>query len=215
MTLDDDLTEEELAELAENGSDEEKQDVAKHPNASLQTLRSLAEDGFATDVDQNPLLPLYVEAGSDDVIGVLMNVAEQTMRPERLEELASSPSIDVCFQVAINVNTPHHILNQFSVDKDRWLLRSGVASNRKAPLATLGLLAKDESSYVRRNVSLNESITAEIISSLAGDDDFLVLFRVATNLNTPHESLARLSNCKYNEVSRRAKENLEKIKKTT
>ncbi len=67
----DDLSEEELAELAYNGTDEEMRAVAMHPNASLNTLLLLAEKGFAQDVDQNPLLILHVEGASYEAIDLL------------------------------------------------------------------------------------------------------------------------------------------------
>lgn len=51
MILRDDLSEEDLAKLAEKGTFEEKRAVARHPNTSLQTLLLLSQDGFVEDVN--------------------------------------------------------------------------------------------------------------------------------------------------------------------
>lgn len=62
MKLDDDLTEQDLDKLVnDGGSDEVRRAVARHPNTSLETLRYLAINGFAEEVDQNPLFLIYVE----------------------------------------------------------------------------------------------------------------------------------------------------------
>ncbi len=174
IKLDDDLTEEELASLAEEGTDDEMQAVALHPNASLQTLSYLARRGFAKDVDQNPLLPLYIEMGSDEVVWILENVAEQTQRGERLEELATSSWNDVRSGVARNTKTPTTTLSLLAKDPER-VVRRGVATNANTPQATLSLLAKDQDMDVRRRVASNSTNTSpETLSILAKDKEDVV-----------------------------------------
>ncbi len=148
MTLDDDLTEEDLAGLAEDGTDEEKQAVARHPNASLQTLLYLAETGFHDDADDNPLLPLHIEVASDEVVFLLEKIAEKTKRVERLEEMASSVWDGVRYHVAMNAKTPLVSLAILAKD-DHWNVRRGVAWNSNTPLDTLFILAKDKQWSVR------------------------------------------------------------------
>ena len=166
MTLDDDLTEEQLAKLARVGTDEEKRAVAKHPNASLQTLLYLSKIDFADDVDRNPLLPLYIESGFDDIVKILEKIAEQTQRGERLEELASSIWNDVRFGVANNESTSPATLFLLAKDKEKDV-RTAVASNESTPPDILSLLAKDPEEDVRRGVARNKSTSTDTLTLLA------------------------------------------------
>ena len=150
MILDDDLTEEQLAKLARVGTDEEKRAVAKHPNASLQTLLYLSKIDFADDVDRNPLLPLYSESGFDDIVKILEKIAEQTQRGERLEELASSIWNDVRFGVANNESTSPATFSLLAKDKEE-VVRRAVAWNSGTPPDKISILAKDKSREVSRS----------------------------------------------------------------
>ena len=154
MTLDDDLTEEQLAKLAREGTDEEKQAVARHPNTSLQTLLYLSKIDFAEEVDKNPLLPLYIESGFDEIVKILENVADQTERGERLEELASSVWNDVRYGVAKNANTPPDILSLLANDHVCEVCRA-TAENENTPSAILSILANDQSISVHRAAQAN------------------------------------------------------------
>ncbi len=238
MTLADDLTEEELAELAENGTDEEKRVVAKHPNTGLHTLSYLAENGFAEDVDQNPMMLLHIEGGSDTVVSILMKIAEQTQRGERLEELASSIWNDVrsCVAdnkststatlfllakdedwsvrrgVAWNSSTPPDTLSFLDKDKEAYV-RRGVASNANTPPTTLSLLAKDKNEYVRHSVAINVNTPPATLSILAKDKEEYVRTGVASNENTTPTTLSILAKDKSREVSRSARSTLAKLKK--
>ncbi len=213
MDLHDDLTEEELASLAEEGTDDEMQAVARHPNASLQTLNYLARRGFAKDVDQNPLLPLYIEMGSDEVVWILENVAEQTQRGERLEELATSIWNDVRSGVARNTKTPTTTLSLLAKDPER-VVRRGVATNVNTPQATLSLLAKDQDEYLRRGVATNANTPQATLSLLAKDQDMDVRRRVASNsTNTSPETLSILAKDKEDVVRKTARATLAYLKK--
>ncbi len=147
MILDEDLSEGELHLLAHR-SCEQRRAVARHPNANLRTLLLLAKDGFAQEVDQNPMLLLHIEAGSDEVIKILENIAKQTQQGERLTELASLIWNDV---------------------------RRGVADNKSTPPATLSLLAKDQDDEVRGRVARNPRTPPEILSLLAKDKYWYVI----------------------------------------
>ncbi len=182
MTLDDNLTEEELAKLAKDGSNEEKSAVAVHPNASLQTLLFLANQGWAEDVEQNPLLPLYLEIGSDEVVSILATIAEQTQRGERLEELASSIWDEVRCSVAENESTPPATLSLLAKDKEEGV-RHCVAWNSSTPPDTLSFLAKDLDEDVRRGVGRNENTPQATLSILAKDKQWSIRDAARTTLN--------------------------------
>lgn len=212
MDLHDDLTEEELASLAKEGTDDERQAVARHPNASLQTLSYLARRGFAEDVDQNPLLPLYIEVGSDEVVSILATIAEQTQRGERLEELATSIWNDVRSGVARNAKTPTTTLSILAKDPDENV-RRGVANNVSTSTDTIILLAKDPDEEVRRGVVWHDSTPPATLSILAKDQDEYIRNRVASNCRTSPETLAILAKDKSRNVSRSARYTLDKLEK--
>ncbi len=212
MILRDDLTEEQLANLSVRGTDEEKRAVAMHPNASLETLLYLSKIDFADDVDRNPLLPLYIESGFDDIVKILEKIAEQTQRGERLEELASSVWLDVRYGVAMNANTTPATLSFLANDKEMYV-RRGVAENESTHPTTLSFLAKDQKDYVRRGVASNANTHPTTLSILAKDLDEYVCLRVAENANTPKTTLSLLAKDKSRAVSRSARSTLTKLKK--
>ncbi len=185
----DDMTEEELDELASKGTNEDKRAVAVHPNTSLKTLRYLSQIGFFDEVDQNPLILLHIESGSAfDVAHILVNIADKTKRPERLEELASSNWVDV---------------------------RRNVSWNDNAPPQCLVMLAKDENLDVRYGVARNRSTPPDTLSVLAKDQDDQVVLAVAKNVNTPLATLTLLTKHESRDVCDAAKTTLAKLQKAS
>lgn len=170
MTLDDNLSEQELDKLAVDGTSEEMRAVARHPNTRLETLRYLASIGFAEDVDQNPMLPLYIEIGSFYAMRILSCIAEQTSSGDRLTELSSSRWDEVLHYVAWNKNTPPKVLSILAKNELQGT-RLGVAQNDGTPPDTLALLAKDKDRYVRWRVANNAYAKPEVLSSLSNDED--------------------------------------------
>ncbi len=192
MILRDDLSEEDLAKLAEKGTFEEKRAVARHPNTSLQTLLLLSQDGFVEDVDQNPLLPLHIEVGSEDAVRILAQIADQTKRADRLTELASSIWDDVRSEVAVNTSTPSDVLELLAKDHNDSVRRC-VAINDVTPSEVLVSLANDEDWYVRFCVSENVHTPPNILVILAKDSNISVRLGVSKNLHTPPDTLAMLA----------------------
>lgn len=235
--MDDDLTEEQLAELAEEGTDEEKRAVAKHHNANLETLLSLCYEGFVDDVDQNPLLPLHIEVGSENAVKILTQIAEQTEREERLEELASSvwmkvrqgvasnrftptqclailandPAGNVRYGVAHNESTLAETLNLLATDVDENV-RSCVAGNEGTLSDTLTLLCKDHYWAVRSNVAKNFHTLPDVLVILSKDVEKPVLRGVAENEHTPPDVLSNLTKENSQYVREAARATLEKLK---
>jgi hypothetical protein len=164
----DGLSEDELASLARVGTSEEQRAVARHPNTSLRTLLFLARMGFAEEVDQNPLLLLHIEGGSEDAVLILIRLAEQTNRPQRLVELACSPWKDVRLYVSWNDSTPSEAISILSKDESADV-RRGVARNEKTPKSILSLFSKDPDLYVRRGTANNHSTPSEALTLLAMD----------------------------------------------
>jgi hypothetical protein len=192
MILRDDLSEEDLAKLAKNATDEQKRAVAKHPNTSLETLLLLSQDGFFEEVDQNPLLPLHIEVGSEDAVSILVSIADQTNRAERLTELASSIWNYVRSEVAMNTSTPPDVLELLAKDSNDTV-RRGVAMNYVTPSDILFSLAHDEDWYVRFRVSENTNTPPNILVILAKDSNISVRLGVSKNLHTPPDTLAMLA----------------------
>ncbi len=184
MNLDDDLTEQDLDNLVNSGGLEERRAVAKHPNTSLYTLRYLAQTGLVEDVDQNPLLPFYVEAGDSEAIAILVLLAKHTKAPERLEELSCSVWDTVRIRVAKNKNTSE---------------------------ATLDRLANDKDNFVRRDVAFNEKTAPYTLARLAKDSVWTVRDCVAKNMNTPMAALVELSKDNDSSIRFDAKKRIEKI----
>ncbi len=210
MTLDDDLTEEELTKLAQKGRTEEKRAVARHPNASLMTLLFLSKEGFYDDVDQNPLLLLHVEAGSNDAVQILEYIAYRTARRERLIELSGSIFKDVINQVARNVNTPTFILAKLAKDKNHEV-RVGVAYNKNVSIEILSALINDGEWDVRLGVAKNEMTSGDMLSMLANEDNFLIRRAVAKNEKTKIDILLQLAKDEEDPVSAAAEKTLAKI----
>jgi hypothetical protein len=239
MILDDDLTEEELEQLANEGSVQQRRAAAKHPNASIWTLLTLAKMGFFDEVDQNPLLPLHVETGSSEAIQIVWLIAENTKRPERLEELASSPWVHVRRAVAVNESSPISAFLSLAMDSNADL-RCAMARKNVHP-SVLTILSKDEDHSVRREVATNPNLTSEHIAALAKDEssdvryqlaqantisqdtlvflakdpELYVRWRVAYNQNTPLDTLKMLVHDEHHYVREAAKFRLEKLNKVT
>jgi hypothetical protein len=190
--IDDSLTAEDLARLALTGTKEDKQAVARHPNASLQTLLDLAIGGFAEDVDHHPLMPLYIEVGSDEAIKILIKVASQTTRAERLDELANSVWTEVRTGVSSNENTRPATLARMISDHHRFV-RGLVARNNNTPTDILAILAKDPEDYVRFGVPQNENTSPDILAILAKDPESDVRYFVACNIKTPKAAMVILA----------------------
>ncbi len=188
----DSMTEDELDNLAVNGTDEERRAVARHPCSSLHTLLYLAEGGLAEEVEQNPMMPLYLEVGSADAIGILVEIAEQTKRPERLEELSYSIWEQVLYQVAWNNHTPLTVLARLAKDENEYL-RRGVAKNPNSTPDILDLLSKDKVANVRDGVASNKNSPPKVLMRLAKDNDFGVLRCVAKNTSSSPEVLSILA----------------------
>lgn len=198
MILDDDLTEDELAEWAKHGSSEEKRAVALHPNASLNTLLELARDGFHDEVDQNPLLLLHVETGSYKAGMILEEIAKKITRRERLEELSTSLFLDVRSAVSSNKSTPSSALKILSKDEN-WGVRRNVAEHENSDLETILSLVDDPDQYVRAGVCCNEKTPVSVLDSMSKKDNRpIVLMRISYNKNTSLKVLGRLA---FNEDS--------------
>jgi hypothetical protein len=148
MILPDDLSEEDLTRISWDGTDDEKRAVARHPNTNVHTLLFLARKGFVEEADQNPLMLLHVEAGSPDVVLLLVEIASKTTRPERLEELASSPWVAVRSRAAWNKHMPPAMLAILGKEHSEVLY--AVAGNVNTPMDTLTLLSRSKDYVVRK-----------------------------------------------------------------
>lgn len=182
------LTEDELDKLAAFGTDEEKRAVARHPNASLQTLLYLAHEGFVDEIDQNPLIIFHFENGSFDAVILLQIIADKTNRPERLQELACSNFVHV---------------------------RKNVAWNRNTPRTSLSMLANDENTCVRYGIACNINTPKDVLSVLAEDKDESIRHAVAKNASAPIGTLTLLSKCDLWTISLDAMSTLLKLRMPT
>lgn len=191
VDLPDDISEEELDKLAKAGTDDEKRAVARHPSTSLRTLIDLAMD-FAEDVDENPMLLLYLEQGEEDALDILQFIGEQTKNLDRLRELATNSSDRARQGVAWNRKCPAEILEKLSTDKKK-IVRMMVASNPGTPQNILRRLSKDSDNRVRRSVSTNNNTAIEILESLANEDDTHIRSGVAANKSAPDRILVQLA----------------------
>jgi len=86
-------------------------------------------------------------------------------------------------------------------------VRCSVASDEKAPLKLLEILANDPDEAVRGDLSTNESASEEILRKLAADPDESVRCGVASNPSTPLDVLAVLLSDKSKYVKQNAKDN--------
>lgn len=188
----DDLTEEEMDALAEEGTEEEKRAIAMHPNASIEALYSLAQQGFADYVDKNPLLIFHEESGSFRAPQIISMIAIQTEDVDRLVELSAHNSKDVRHAVACNSRTPKQIIALLSKDSDNFV-RAGVAMNESAPPKILSLLAKDRDPNVRFHIATNANTPVDVLSRLAKDRDGHVRRKIASNERTPRVELSILA----------------------
>jgi hypothetical protein len=212
MILSDELTEQELDEMVLQGTREERRAIAKHPNASLQNLLTLAQMGFAEDVEKNPLLLLHVEGASEAGVEILVEIARQTTREERLEELASSSWQEVRRAVAWNKSTP--ALAFFSLARDESeFVRRIVARNSMVPSELLTLLSKDDVDEVREGVASNTRTRQDTLEILAKDPNDYVRIGVAKNPIARQDTLRLLINDESEHIRMAAKASLAKLRK--
>ncbi|MGL5823682.1 MAG: hypothetical protein ACRCYU_02300 [Nocardioides sp.] len=141
--------------------------------------------------------------------------------PDELARLAESPDVDIRADVAENLNTPPEVLAGLASDPDMIVrnavaehlntrpedlaglsvetdkegdpcVRSVVAGNPSASLATLDRLARDSKHGVRAQVAANVSAPPAALDHLAEDSSIEVRSAVAGNRSARGETLAKL-----------------------
>lgn len=166
----DDLTEEELHELARGGVFEEKRMVALHPNAHPATLLFLSRQGFWSEIDQNPMLHLYVEIQDGTAMMTLGVIAEKTDDLNRLGELALFNSCPVLNGVASNPRATPEMLVELVKSSYQTVLAL-VGSHKNTPESVLNNLSNSSDWIVRMQVASNKNASTEIIRKLSKDKE--------------------------------------------
>jgi hypothetical protein len=87
-------------------------------------------------------------------------------------------------------------------------LRLDVVRNKTVPLSILKRLAADNDSIVRSEVASKRKATPELLLKLSSDDESIVRFAVACNKSTPKRILELMVDDDYDEVVRVAKDRL-------
>lgn len=167
------MNESELHELANSGPCRQCAIIAKHPAASLPTLLLLSKMGYAEEVDQHPLLPLYYEVGSKDAFFIYGFVANQTSNVDRIYELMSMGISKIETEIASNPYAPAALLEQLS-SHQLAEVRHSVADNVNTPEETLGRLSSDPDWSVRYRVSMNFRTPKDVLEKLSVDKDPMV-----------------------------------------
>lgn len=199
VQLPDDITEEEIWRLNQEGTNDEKIALALHLNTPLDILAGLSWDGFAEEVDQNPMFLLYLEQGSSEALIILENVAKQTPRSERLRELSTSPFHNVRMEVASNVHTPTEVLFLLSKDENNFV-RCRVAFNKNTPREAVLNLINDGDDDIRWRIASHPHAPVDALELLSKDPIWRVRQSVAGHVNTPSAVLDKLANDEYGAV---------------
>jgi len=150
-----------LSELAKDGDEFVRQEVAGNPNTCKRTLLILAKDKNC-----------YVRNA----------VAENSNISKRmLSMLAKDRNEGVRLGVARNSNTGKRTLSILAKDADEGV-RQEVAGNPNASKRTLSMLAKDKDWYIRSIVAENSNTSKKTLLELATDEDFNVRSEATKNL---------------------------------
>jgi len=159
--------------------------VARNENASADILRALSKD--------------------EDVV-VRSNVAENENTPvELLEELSKDKSFGVRMGVAMNPRTPPGILSELSNDNDTGV-RFWVTMNPSTSVEDILRIVNDK--IIGGMLSKNEHMPEEVLRQLAGNEDPYIRAGIAGNPGTPLEVVSDLTKDKNEDVSKRAKTEL-------
>ncbi|GAA6614854.1 hypothetical protein [Scytonema sp. NUACC26] len=129
--------------------------------------------------DDKPLLPLNIHQF-------------QKISVEQLEEDVKSQDNLVRVSVAINPNTPIHLLEQLAIDEDDYVRRA-VGTNFNASVNILEKLGLDSNSDVREVVAYHPHTSVPTLTNLAEDRGWHIRKAVASNPNTPTSVLNKLA----------------------
>jgi len=101
--------------------------------------------------------------------------------------------------VALNERTPTEILDDLAADemmdydytlnKNRYLVKEAVARNPKVAHETLWALSSDGDEHVRASAASNPGIKPDLLAKLSKDPSWLVRDRIARNEATPESLL--------------------------
>lgn len=108
-----------------------------------------------------------------------------------LTDLAASPMKDIRRRVAMNANTPLHLLRSLADDPE---VTYAVLRNASAPIEVLrDHSTSDKDVSLRALVGANESTPADVLTTLTFDTDLRVRESVAANPSAPVDLLGRLA----------------------
>ena len=186
--------------------------VEKKTSMECETAESnLAEQSLSFDwhvrrrVAWNPCTgeEILRRLARDDVQWVREAVAGNKRTPEDvLVRLAGDSDGFVRAAVALNARTPAEVLDDlaadeavdydYTLDKNRYLIKEAVARNPNVTQEALRALSSDGDEHVRASAASNPRITPQLLAKLSRDVSWLVRDRIAKNDATP-ESHACLS----------------------
>lgn len=168
-----------LASLVEKVDRRTKRYIAKHLNASLETLQLFATCGdlsLQEEVAKHPNAPLSA-----------------------LESLSQNAYVDLRRHAARNPRTPEPILARLIQDVDEFVRRN-VAQNPNTTPELLARLAKDQNPHVRSCVAANPKTPRSALEALSFERSPGVRQSVAKNPSTPLLLLELLSNDRKKKV---------------
>lgn len=220
-----------LAELANNKDLLTRQYVASNPNTPIEILQKLASE-FPEEIMANPILDLLILESPQSITAIKMAIAKSPHTSRRmLDDLKSSKDKLVREAIAKNPHTSKNTLHYLWNNEDAYVLLHIIenpntskrtirpiakAGNNNTPPEALARLASDSynnGSIIRRIIARNP-ITPKKTLEYLKNDEWHVRLGVASNPNTPLDTLSELADSSDVNIAYEAKRNLERNNQT-
>ncbi|WP_144053721.1 hypothetical protein [Baaleninema simplex] len=164
-----------------------RQAIARHPNTSIEILKTLVEEAFDPEENTEQLKAIV---SNPNLTSDLLDIAIERASVEVRQAIVGHPQL-----------TPQQ-WEKLAIDRD-VRVREVVAMSATLP-AIIDILQQDESATVRRNLVFNQHLLEPLLEQLAQDIDSsvrqAVLQQVLNSDNPPISVLAKLADAPETEI---------------
>ncbi|MDC0833850.1 hypothetical protein POG22_12650 [Geitlerinema sp. CS-897] len=164
-----------------------RQAIARHPNTSIEILKTLVEEAFDPEENTEQLKAIV---SNPNLTSDLLDIAIERASVEVRQAIVGHPQLTL------------QQWEQLAIDRD-VRVREVVAMSATLP-AIIDILQQDESATVRRNLVFNQHLLEPLLEQLAQDIDSsvrqAVLQQVLNSDNPPISVLAKLADAPETEI---------------
>lgn len=191
-----------LQQLATDKTEEVRRAIALNPNADKALLRSLGAE-FPEEVIQNPMFGLLLLENPEESFVRLSLARSTTASLDLLEECAQSTEEELLIAVAVNPNTPLHVLEQlvsqppalsdheYMEREDYRLIFKEIVHNPNVSAALLRTIS-EQWGIVESEVARNPKTPVDLLEKFSTWNNSTILLALCQNMATPQSIIEKL-----------------------